>query len=442
MVIKALGYYSKENILTPERYQLNLHGSKHDLRLDIVYNDIMIHSITSSIVRNRAQIYLSQLLYTMLLIILLICKFMTALRNRVGPTRIWRTLKSKDVKTNDGKDLGEIKDISENYIHVEKGIIHKESFWIPKYVADAYDGKTLWLLMDEEELRGKYQYGKEPSQGDQYTKDFESVKRTPYGQNGNYAADFYENIRFVENYKNIRDLDIAQSEHHSSGEEQTHVHKEVEGSKQNERKEKALDTERVDVPGYTSIPIKLASSKTIERPVQSITVESKFAESKIGEIKKSDTASSSPVRLQSTQMSSGITKKAIQQHRSRAPINSDTAGQIPARIPPETHVSAQYSDTASPVRITPTQSAIRSTTIAAASNISSVLSSGLPPVRSGEKQTVTKSTLYSVEGEIVDDSTLPVRKESAEIMVAASTCITPDKEMNIKTYADVKSNKK
>jgi hypothetical protein len=29
-VIKALGYYSKENILTPECYQLNLRGSKHD----------------------------------------------------------------------------------------------------------------------------------------------------------------------------------------------------------------------------------------------------------------------------------------------------------------------------------------------------------------------------------------------------------------------------
>jgi hypothetical protein len=45
--------------------------------------------------------------------------------------------------------------------------------------------------------------------------------------------------------------------------------------------------------------------------------------------------------------------------------------------------------------------------------------------------TVTKSTLCSVEEE-VDDSTLPVRKESAAITVAASTCITPDKEMNIK----------
>jgi hypothetical protein len=163
---------------------------------------------------------------------------MTALRNRAGPTRIWRTLKGKDVKSNDGKDLGEIKDISENYIHVEKGIIYKESFWIPKYLADAYDGKTLWLLMDEEELRGKYQYGKEPSQGDQFTKDFESFKGTPYGQNRNYAADFYENIRFVENYKNVRDLHMAQSEHHSPGEQQTHTHKEVERSKQNERKEK------------------------------------------------------------------------------------------------------------------------------------------------------------------------------------------------------------
>jgi sporulation protein YlmC with PRC-barrel domain len=56
---------------------------------------------------------------------------MRALRNIAGPTRIWRTLKGKDVKSNDGKDLGEIKDISENYIHVEKGIIHKDDSTLP-----------------------------------------------------------------------------------------------------------------------------------------------------------------------------------------------------------------------------------------------------------------------------------------------------------------------
>ena len=57
---------------------------------------------------------------------------------------------------------GEIKDISDNYIHVQKGTIHKESFWIPKYIADAFDGKTLWLLIDEERLRGKYRLNTYP----------------------------------------------------------------------------------------------------------------------------------------------------------------------------------------------------------------------------------------------------------------------------------------
>jgi sporulation protein YlmC with PRC-barrel domain len=38
---------------------------------------------------------------------------------------VWRTLKGKKVKTNDGKDLGEIKEVSENYLHMEKGTVHK-----------------------------------------------------------------------------------------------------------------------------------------------------------------------------------------------------------------------------------------------------------------------------------------------------------------------------
>jgi hypothetical protein len=38
-------------------------------------------------------------------------------------------------------------DISDNYIHVEKGTIHKESFWIPKYIADAFGGKTKLMVL-------------------------------------------------------------------------------------------------------------------------------------------------------------------------------------------------------------------------------------------------------------------------------------------------------
>ncbi len=131
---------------------------------------------------------------------------MTSETNKTGPTTLWKTLKGRNVSTSDGKDLGEIKEVSENYLHLEKGTIHKERLWIPKYVADVFDGKTLWLLLEEEELRGKYQYGKEPPLGDNYAREFEGFKGTPYDQNANYTADCNENIRVVENYKNIRDL--------------------------------------------------------------------------------------------------------------------------------------------------------------------------------------------------------------------------------------------
>jgi hypothetical protein len=43
---------------------------------------------------------------------------MTTDSNKSGPTTLWKTLKGRDVKTNDGKDLGEIKDISDNYMRL------------------------------------------------------------------------------------------------------------------------------------------------------------------------------------------------------------------------------------------------------------------------------------------------------------------------------------
>ncbi len=53
---------------------------------------------------------------------------MTADSNKAGPTTLWRTLKGRNVKTKDGKDLGEIREVSENYLHVEKGTVRKVRF--------------------------------------------------------------------------------------------------------------------------------------------------------------------------------------------------------------------------------------------------------------------------------------------------------------------------
>jgi hypothetical protein len=75
-------------------------------------------------------------------------------------------------------------------LRLEKGTVKKDKFWIPKYVADAYDGKVLWLLISE----------------DQYARDFEAFKSTPYGQKATYNPDSDQNVRVVEVYKNVRDL--------------------------------------------------------------------------------------------------------------------------------------------------------------------------------------------------------------------------------------------
>jgi hypothetical protein len=128
--------------------------------------------------------------------------------DREGPTILWSMLKGKKVKSNDGKDVGDIKEVAQNFLRLEKGTVKKDKFWIPKYVADAYDGKTLWLLIDEGEILSKYRNGSEspPPAGEQYTSEFEAFTTTPYGQKAAYRPDPDQDLRAVEDYKNVRDL--------------------------------------------------------------------------------------------------------------------------------------------------------------------------------------------------------------------------------------------
>lgn len=135
-----------------------------------------------------------------------------------GPRILWEQLKGKKVKTNDGQDVGEIKEITQNSIRLEKGLVNKDKFWIPKYLADAYDGKVLWLVISNDDLAKGYSYTTEPDR-EQYTRDFEAFKTTPYGQRAVQLPDFEQNIRMTEErksntsissdneYKNIRDLE-------------------------------------------------------------------------------------------------------------------------------------------------------------------------------------------------------------------------------------------
>jgi uncharacterized protein (TIGR02271 family) len=54
----------------------------------------------------------------------------------------------------DDSDFGEVQEIGQNYVLTQKGIVNKEKFYVPKYLAQGYDGDTLWFNASENELQG------------------------------------------------------------------------------------------------------------------------------------------------------------------------------------------------------------------------------------------------------------------------------------------------
>jgi hypothetical protein len=127
-----------------------------------------------------------------------------------GPSVLWGELKGKEVKTSDGQTLGEIKDISQNYVRIEKGAIKKENrFWIPKFMFDIYDGKNTRLFTNKEETV-QYVKSGEPVASEEYARDLDRFKADRGSRIQSTLYDYEEGIRYSSQdqsgYKNIRDL--------------------------------------------------------------------------------------------------------------------------------------------------------------------------------------------------------------------------------------------
>src|SRR5215211_2776880 len=71
----------------------------------------------------------------------------------------WNDVIKKEAKGTNDEDFGEVQDIQGNYVLVQKGIINKEKFYIPKDRAESYDGDVLKFRFSEQELN---QYQREP----------------------------------------------------------------------------------------------------------------------------------------------------------------------------------------------------------------------------------------------------------------------------------------
>jgi uncharacterized protein (TIGR02271 family) len=84
------------------------------------------------------------------------------------PTINWDEIVKKEARGKNDEDLGEVQEIGDTYVLVQKGLISKEKFYIPKYLVEGYDGNTLWFKVSEEEAKNSFVKDSAPT-ADEYS---------------------------------------------------------------------------------------------------------------------------------------------------------------------------------------------------------------------------------------------------------------------------------
>jgi hypothetical protein len=62
----------------------------------------------------------------------------------------WNDVINKEARSSSDEDLGEVQEVDENYIFVQRGIISKDNFYIPTDMVESFDGNVLRFSISEE----------------------------------------------------------------------------------------------------------------------------------------------------------------------------------------------------------------------------------------------------------------------------------------------------
>ena len=68
----------------------------------------------------------------------------------------WNDVTKKEARGSNDEDLGEVQEVGPNYVLVQKGMINKEKFYIPKDMAESYDGNVLHFRISKEDAESRY----------------------------------------------------------------------------------------------------------------------------------------------------------------------------------------------------------------------------------------------------------------------------------------------
>ena len=68
----------------------------------------------------------------------------------------WNQIIKKEARGINNEDFGEIQDIQGNYVIIQRGLIDKEKYYIPKDQVKSYDGHILNFRISESDLKTRY----------------------------------------------------------------------------------------------------------------------------------------------------------------------------------------------------------------------------------------------------------------------------------------------
>ncbi len=69
----------------------------------------------------------------------------------------WNDVIKKEARGLNDKDFGEVQEVSNGYVFVQKGIINKDKFFIPQEKVESYDGDILRFGISLDEVKSTYQ---------------------------------------------------------------------------------------------------------------------------------------------------------------------------------------------------------------------------------------------------------------------------------------------
>jgi len=63
---------------------------------------------------------------------------------------VWSRTVKKESRGLDAFDFGEVQAVAPHYVKTEKGLFNKETFYLPRDLAEVFDGSTLWFRIAPE----------------------------------------------------------------------------------------------------------------------------------------------------------------------------------------------------------------------------------------------------------------------------------------------------